>query len=154
MIKAKEMFIARYWGAAVEVGSRHGLHPCAILAVAGKEGTWGMSYSSRHRNNFFGLKPKGKFAVFADASACFDFFGRLMTRRYPAAVQASADPVAFGQRMAFSAYVDESLADKKEYARTMPIYWRDVAKVAKRLGLASAPLLAERTTSSAPRKTS
>lgn len=154
MIEAKEMFIARYWAPAVEVGSRHGLHPCAILAVAGKEGAWGTSYSARHRNNFFGLKPGGTFAVFADAAACFDFFGRLMERRYPAAVQASGDPVAFGQRLAFSPYVAESLARKQLYARTMPAYWREVARVARRLGLATAPLLAERVPLSAPRKTS
>ena len=154
MIKAKEMFIARYWAAAVEVGSRHGLHPCAILAVAGKEGAWGTSYSARHRNNFFGLKPGGKFAVFADATACFDFFGRLLARKYAAAVQASSDPDAFGQRMAYSRYVAEPPAGKQAYARSLPAYWREVAKVAQRLGLASTPLLAERTTFIATRKTS
>ena len=133
-------FILRYWPLAVAVGTRTGLHPYALFAIAGKESSGGVSHAARARNNFFGLGGgKMKFSSPAD---CIEFFGALMARKYGAGIQVSGNPPAFASWFIDrSPYVgtDATAAPRAQYKKDIPVLWHTAERIARAAGLSLVP---------------
>lgn len=147
----QESFFLKFWPLAADVGLRWGVNPNAILAVGAQESGCGTSFSARNRRNYFGLGGPGKWKVFATDAECFEFFGKLMARRYEPAALVSGNPDAFVKRMASTRYVSGGAAEKSQWGRNVVAYWRRVATLATRNNLQPAvPVLAQtsRTTTS------
>lgn len=143
----QETFCLKFWPLAADVGLRYGLNPGTILAVAAQESGCGTSYSARTRRNFFGLKGKGGWKVFATEAACFEYFGQLLARKYEPAALVSGNVAAFVQRMAGTRYVSGSAAEKAQWGRNVVAYWQRFNNLATRYNLRpSSPVLAETTT--------
>ena len=53
------------------------------LAQSALESAWGQSYNAKYRCNYFGItESNGFYKVFNSKKESFDYYGRLMNRRY------------------------------------------------------------------------
>ncbi len=150
-MSAYEKFVVKFWPLAVAVGVRHGLHPHALFAIAGKESGGGVSHAAVARNNFFGLG--GGKMVFAAPADCFIYFGKLMGQRYAVGCQVSGNPPAFAAWfLDKSPYVgsDATAAQRAQYKKDIPVLWHTAARFARVHGLSLLPpdLLAQTATPS------
>lgn len=143
-MSAQETFCLKFWPLAADVGMRYGINPATILAVGAQESGSGTSYSARNRRNYFGLRGRKGWKVFATDAACFEFFGQLLARKYEAATLVSGNIDAFTKRMATTRYVSGSPSEKALWGRNVVAYWRRFIILAAAQGLRpSAPVLAE-----------
>jgi Mannosyl-glycoprotein endo-beta-N-acetylglucosaminidase len=146
-------FILQYWPLAVEVGSRTGLHPYALFAIAGKESSGGVSYAARTRNNFFGLG--GGKMKFSSPAGCIEYFGSLMARKYAAGIQVSGNPPAFASWFIDrSPYVgsDATPAQRAQYKKDIPVLWHTAERIARQAGLSLvSPALLAQSSPASPR---
>jgi hypothetical protein len=146
-MSAQETFCLKFWPLAADVGLRYGINPATILAVGAQESGAGTSYSARNRHNYFGLRGRAGWKVFATDAECFEYFGQLLARKYEAAALVSGNVGAFVQRMASTRYVSGSASEKAQWGRNVVAYWRRFATLATLHGLRpSAPVLAETST--------
>jgi hypothetical protein len=146
-MNAQESFCLKFWPLAADVGMRYGINPATILAVGAQESGAGTSYSARNRRNYFGLRERAGWKVFATDAECFEYFGQLLARKYEAAALVSGNVSAFVKRMASTRYVSGSASEKALWGRNVVAYWRRFATLATLHGLRpSAPVLAETST--------
>lgn len=132
-------FVRKHWALAVMVGTAWGLAPAAILAHALKEsGANNPRAAARH--NYFGFLKAGKHLVYPSDNAGFTAYARRMATGFEAAARASSSPQAFAQAVAFSKYVNESEAKKKQYAATLASIYRSVEADIKKYQLTTEPL--------------
>ena len=139
-MSAYEKFIVRFWPEAVAVGARSGLHPYALFAIAGKESSGGVSHAARTRNNFFGLG--GGKLTFSTPTACIQYFGNLMARKYAAGIEVSGNPPAFAAWFIDrSPYLgaDATAAQRQQYKRDIPVLWHTAERIARKYGLSLVP---------------
>lgn len=146
-MSAQETFCLKFWLLAADVGLRWGINPATLLAVGAQESACGMSFSARTRRNYFGLRGRAGWKVFATDAECFEFFGQLLARKYEPAALVSGDVAAFVKRMATTRYVSGSAAEKALWGRNVVAYCRRFTALAAQQGLRpGAPVLAETST--------
>jgi flagellar protein FlgJ len=148
----EETFVKTYAAAAVAAAHKVGMSALVVLSQAAHEGAWGTSFSVRTRRNHFGMIAAGSpnaywqgaktqssvsklwFRVYASHEASFEDFASLISRKYPTAFAASADPIKYAAAIAASPYISEQNGDDRAaYKAALIRNASTIGTIAKRL---------------------